>query len=175
MLFEIILSCLSYILLWLSLHGIESTVNNLLQIFLCSRKTVSRRNQTVAKFPSGTAKGTFCLPLGNILSNSDFEFCRVKGLAHVWEVVIIKIAQTIPPCRFCHGFQLRALNESSLCFIWNYESEFQLPGQHGCGVIQGVTASLRSQNAPFPSWPCRFLPVWSLASSSVFLPLFSHL
>lgn len=146
---------------------IESTVDDLLQIFLCSRKTISRRNQTVGKFPSGTAKWPFCLPLGNILSNSDFECCRGRGLAHIWEVVIIKTAQTIPPCRFCHGFQLRRLNESSWCFIRNYASEFQLPEQHGCGVIQGVRTSLWSQNAPFPSWPCHFLLVWSPASSSV--------
>lgn len=150
---------------------IESSVNDLLKIFLPSGKMVSRRNQTVGKFPSGTAKWPFCLPLGKIFSNLVFEICRGKGLARICEVVIIKTAQTIPPCRLCHGFQLWRLNESSLWFIRNDPSEFQLPEQRGCGEIQWLRASPWSQNAPFPSWPSRFLSVWSLASSSASLYL----
>lgn len=148
---------------------IESTVNDLLQIFLCSRNTVSRRNQTVGKFPRGTANWPFCLPLGNILSNSDFEFCRGKGLAHIWEVVIIKTAQTIPPSRFCHGFQLQRLNESSLCFIRNYASEFQLPEQHDCRCDTGSASKcLESER----SLPIPILPLPTCVISGKFLSLF---
>lgn len=75
----------------------------------------------MGKFFSGTANDPFTSTWQNIFfffskSKLGFEFCCRKGFAQICEVVLIKTAQRVPPCRFCHWFLIRMIEGVLLMF-----------------------------------------------------------
>lgn len=93
------------------------------QLFLFNGKTHLSRNQTTGKFFSGTAKWPFDLYLAKHFFFFFFFFKSKLGLRFVaekvllvCEVVLIKTAQTVPPCSFCHWFSIRMMEGVLLKF-----------------------------------------------------------